>query len=200
MSCSPRTASIHGIVLAAGASRRLGSPKQLLEFGGKTLVRHAVEMAASILGEKIMVVLKSQTEVSPFDLADFAFKIVENPRWEEGMASSICTGIVNLPKDADAVLLLTIDQPLIDVSQLRLLVKTWKVNQACIVASEYAHTVGIPAIFPRQLFPELKTLQGDRGAKQLLKQYAEKLISVSIPEAAFDVDTWSDWEEIQGKG
>ena len=190
--------SLYAVLLAAGSSLRLGSPKQLLEFRGKTLIRHAVEVAACVFGKNIVLVLKSYAEVSQFDLADLTLDIIDNPDWEEGMASSIRAGIAHLPKDASGALVLTIDQPLIGPSQLNRLVEAWEADQTRIVASEYNNVVGVPAVFPRTLFPELKKLQGDRGAKELLM--ARKTLPVCVPEAGFDVDTWSDWKKIQGKG
>ncbi len=179
---------LYAIVLAAGASRRLGSPKQLLELGGKTLIEHAIAGARAICDSRVVVVLGAFSDRIRPRLEDDAVSIVENSAWESGMASSLKAGLRALPADCEAALILLSDQPKISVPDLERLAHTWTEAADRIVASGYGGTVGVPAVFPRATFGELERLSGDSGARQVLRDAGDAVIAVPLPAAAFDVD------------
>ncbi len=162
--------SLHVIVLAAGASTRFGSPKQLVRINGRPLLHLAVSRAVEIAGHAVTVVLGANAvDLAPL-LGHTAADIVINRDWAEGMGSSVRIGIARVPAAADAALLMLADQPAVTTEDLRRLVGTWRRQTQCIVAAQYSGTTGVPAIFPREDFTALSALRGDAGARALLKR------------------------------
>lgn len=192
---------IAGIILAAGRARRMGRPKQLLAYRGKPLIANALAKALQVLDPVIVVLGAYCEEVrTAVDAAANGrpVHIVENANWEAGMASSIACGISYLLEttNMDAALLLAADQPLITAEQLSALCSTFSNSGTNpppdIVAAEYGGTLGIPAVFGKQLFPRLLLLTGDRGARSLLLDPALRVTPMPCPEAALDIDTPED--------
>jgi molybdenum cofactor cytidylyltransferase len=188
------------VLLAAGASNRLGNlPKQLLEFRGKTLIRRAAENALASQCGKICVVLGAGAEKIKGEIDDLPVEIVVNENWRSGMSASLKCGLEKLlasaPNLSAAVVTLG-DQPLIDSTIINRLIESFLETRAPIVASEYAETVGVPAIFARSMFDELMNLSREAGAKRLIKKYAASVRKIPVPEAAFDVDTREDYENL----
>lgn len=180
------TSSCALILLAAGASRRLGSAKQLLRFRGRSLLRHAAETALAASCRPVVVVLGAENELLGPELAGLPLQTVFNPHWTEGVASSIRAGMEAVT--TDAVLLTLCDQPLVTAEMINQIVRRHRRERAPIVASEYEGTLGVPALFSREFFPELAALKGDAGAKKILLKYADQAARAPMPEAAFDVD------------
>ena len=176
------------IVLAAGESRRLGRPKQLVRWRNDTLIGHSVRNAQTLCGERVRVVLGAYAPAIEAALAGAAPALVMNAQWQEGIASSLRMGVAALPSGCEAALLLTCDQPRVPLGALEALVQRWRDVPDCAVASAYAGTVGIPAILPARAFGALLQLSGDRGARAVLTAERERLETVPVPEAAFDVD------------
>jgi molybdenum cofactor cytidylyltransferase len=187
--------NVYCIILAAGNSNRLGKPKQLLNWQGKTLLVHAIFGIDPLLKSRIIVVLGAYAEaISTVDLQNVT--MIHNSDWHEGIASSIRSGLDALPTNASAVLILLCDQPLISTIQLNSLLEKWLKNPQMIVASSYNGTLGVPAIFPFSYFQELKMLRGAVGAKSIFYRHPDKLVAVHIAEAALDVDTMSDYIQL----
>lgn len=174
------------ILLAAGASTRLGQSKQLLPFRGRSLLRHAAETALATSCRPVVVVLGASAELLRTQLAGLPLQTVFNPLWSEGVASSIRAGLETLT--ADAVLFTLCDQPLVTSEMLERIINRHRRGGAEIVASEYNGTIGVPALFSRSYFPDLAALKGDAGAKRILLQVPARVARVPLPEAAFDVD------------
>jgi molybdenum cofactor cytidylyltransferase len=189
-------------VLAAGGSRRLPGPKQLLRFGGVTLLRHAARTAVAAGCGPVYVVLgaASLAKQLRFELVDLAVHVVENARWKEGMSSSIRAGVEALERSGapDAVLLMTCDQPYVTAAHLEQLVATFRETHAPAVASEYAGTVGVPALFGRALFAELKALEHDQGAKRILERHLLDVGRIPFEPGAVDIDTPEDVSKLSG--
>jgi molybdenum cofactor cytidylyltransferase len=190
--------NVHAIILAAGASSRMGSPKQLLIWQDRPLLAHAIDSARSVLAERIVVVLGANAEAIKAAVDLNGISVVLNPDWADGMAGSIRAGIQALPTTASAVLLMLCDQPLIGAAHLQNLLQVWQHAPERIVVSQYAESFGVPAVFPATFFAQLAGLSGDRGAKPLLMQYLETLVKVPLPEAALDIDTQSDFQRLPG--
>ncbi len=189
-------------MLAAGASRRLPGPKQLLRFRGATLLRHAARTALGAGLGPVAVVLGAGAMVRQlrFELSDLAVTIVENPRWKEGIGSSIHAGLAALEGAASpaAVLIMTCDQPYVTPSLLGQLADRWRASGAPAVACEYSGTVGVPALFDRALFPELRQLPHDHGAKPVLERHMTEVARIPFEEGALDIDTPDDAHKLAG--
>ena len=186
---------IDAIVLAAGASARMGTPKQLLPFAGATLLGHAIATARAAGCQRIFVVLGANAEQIAATLGRGEL-VVENAGWQEGIASSVRAGVAacSASPAAAAALILTCDQPLLD--DLAPLVSAFRKNPQLIAAAAYADTVGVPAIFPRTFFPALSMLTGDAGARAVLRSRPESVQAVALRDAAFDIDTPGDYARL----
>jgi molybdenum cofactor cytidylyltransferase len=183
------------IVLAAGASRRMGQPKQLLALVGETLLHRATRIALEAGCDPTLVVLGYEAKAVGTALAHLPATMVINPLWNEGMASSIRAGLDAVPQNVAAVLLLACDQPAVDANFLKSMISTYRLEPGRIVAASYAGAIGIPALFPRRYFEALKALTGDRGARALLE--ASDVLSLPLPGGEMDIDTIVDFEEMR---
>ncbi len=189
------------VILAAGGSTRLGSPKQLLEYRGRSLLRHAAETALATSCRPVLVVLGSGSDRLEDELAGLEVHPVENPDWSQGMGTSIRRGIRTLLKllpAVDGALLTLCDQPLIRPEMLESLVRAFRQGQpSCkAVASVYEGTRGVPALFGREWLVEMTLLPDETGAKSLLRQPGAEIIEIPMPEAATDIDTRVQYESL----
>ena len=196
MSTESDAGSLHAVVLAAGVSSRFGSAKQLVRIGDRPLLSLITGRAAEVVGHALIVVLgAAAAELSPL-LRHSPGSIVINRSWREGLASSIRAGIARVPASSAGVMLVLADQACVTAEDLRRLAGVWRRQPECLVAARYAATVGVPAIFPQHLFGELSELKGDTGARVLLKRHADRLVTVPMASAAFDLDTPDDLLEL----
>lgn len=179
------------MILAAGSGRRMGGPKALLRLGEETLLHRTARVALEAGGAPVLAV------VGDWDpgLGDLAVKAILNPEAAEGMASSLRLGIAALPLTAEAVLILAVDQPTVDAALLRRLLALAAADPTRPAACAYAGTLGIPAVLPRRLFPELLALDGDRGAKAILLR--ENTAALPFPDGEADLDTPPDLDRIK---
>jgi len=189
------TMRIGAIILAAGASRRLGRAKQLVKYEGEMLLARAVRLVGEAGVRPIAVVLGAEHEAIAAAVDLRGVCAVRNEDWEQGIANSIHAGLralVEVEQDVDGALILTCDQPRLSVAHLRALMAAFDTQGGMrIAASEYAGGPGVPAIFPRAVFAELYALSGDKGARGLLKE-ARVVIRVDFPGGEVDVDTPED--------
>lgn len=184
---------IGGILLAAGGSTRFGSPKQLAIYQGKTLIRRAAETLVSSGTHPNVAVLGAETEGSTQQLEGLEINICINKNWHSGMSSSIRSGLkhlLSLEPNLDAILITLCDQPLITPESLQLLTTQFQTGSTPIIAAKYGDAVGVPATFSRELFNELLNLEGDKGARDLIRQ--NKHTQIEIDAASLDVDTQED--------
>jgi molybdenum cofactor cytidylyltransferase len=189
------------ILLAAGGSRRMGSPKQLLPIHGATLVRRIAEVALASRCQGVYLVVGAAADAVRNEVRDLKLAVVENRDWEEGLAGSIRVGVEAVRAarpEFDAAILAPSDQPRLHSALLDRLVEVFEDGERDIVACTYAGTVGAPALFSRHHFDELIALRGDRGAKSVLLAHESKLARVSFPEGATDLDTPEDWKRLGG--
>jgi molybdenum cofactor cytidylyltransferase len=188
---------IPAVILAAGASQRLGEPKQLVRLdgseSGETLIERAVRLAREASLEPIIVVLGADyVPILAYSSLGDAVPVI-NDEWPEGMASSIRLGVRTcrlIAKDAEGLLLMTCDQPAVTAQHLRLVTQ-----RAIITASEYAGRKGVPAYFPAKHWEALMALQGDAGARDLLREAR----SIELVDGDLDVDTPEDLQRARAR-
>jgi molybdenum cofactor cytidylyltransferase len=187
-------------VLAAGSSSRLGRPKQLLPYNGKSLLEFTVDTAMNSRVEPVIVVLGSNAELIARMIDKKRIHIVKNKDWIEGMASSIRCGIEMLTQispSADAVILMVCDQPFVSASLLNNLVSTQKSTSKLIVTCQYRNVVGPPTLFYKTIFPDLLGLKGDTGAKNIVANYINDVATVQFDEGIIDIDTETDYRALK---
>lgn len=174
-------------------------PKQLLEFGGATLLRRAAQTAIAANFNSVTIVLGANAERLCREVEDLPVEIALNENWQSGMSSSIKTGLSSFVDEnaADAAIFTLCDQPLVSVELLQRLCEVFARAGKTIAACEYDGTFGVPAVFARAHFAELTNLRGDEGAKKIIKKYIAETIFIRAPEAAFDVDTRRDYEKLK---
>ena len=170
------------VILAAGTSRRLGTPKQFLLYNGDTLLNNAIKTATQVNAGAMVVILGAET-------ATLNVPVVHNPEYKEGMASSIRHGVQYMRERVENIILMVCDQPHVDAAHLSALIAKHKATGAKIVASYYEDRKGVPALFDQTLFTELLSLSGDTGAKGIIERYVADTAVVPFPLGAIDIDT-----------
>ena len=189
------------IILAAGASTRLGSPKQLLQWQGQSLLQHAVQTAAEVVPKPVVVLGANAAQLEAELDADIA-QIVHNSSWQEGIASSIHAGlsvVLNQSPPAEQVIFMVCDQPYVSADLLKELINKQQQTGKPIVASAYANTLGIPALFTKAMFSQLFDLQGDMGAKKIIQQHPHGTTTINFPLGNIDIDTTEEYRQLVGK-
>lgn len=177
---------------------RLGQPKQLLQFEGESLLRRAARTALDSVCRPIVVVLGADAEKMRPELAGLDARVVENADWARGMGTSLRAGLAALePENLDAVVVLLCDQPLLTADVLDALVAAHEATGWPIAASEYGGRRGVPALFARALFPELRALGEAEGARSLLQRHAPEAAPIPFPEGIQDIDTERDWAQFR---
>jgi molybdenum cofactor cytidylyltransferase len=191
------------VVLAAGASRRLGSPKQLLSWHGEPLVRRAARCATDAGLWPVVVVLGARADEVRAVLAGMPVATITNPAFAEGLGGSIRLGLhrmrVCAPEVKGAVFL-ACDQPLVEPTHLIALVEAARAAGRPIAASSYGGALGVPALFAASMFPELLKLPGDAGARRVIAREPARVAAVAFPGGEIDVDTPDDWKRALSSG
>jgi molybdenum cofactor cytidylyltransferase len=194
--------SVAIIILAAGASARMGRPKQLLRYGSHTFLRHAAETALASVCRPVFVVLGAYADQVQNEIDNLPVQQVINERWAQGMGSSIYAGLkaleqCNHDSATEAAVLMLCDQPFITAAVINDLVTTYRLSGKGIIASEYGETVGVPAFFGRNYFAELSALSGAAGAKQIIAGHASDVVRMPFPQGKMDIDTPQDYLQLQ---
>lgn len=187
------------IILAAGASTRLGQPKQLLLYHDQTLLKHAVNAALQVVPLNTFVVLGANAHLLKNEVADLPVQVVDNTTWNEGMASSIHMGLAAMMRIKPAIdnaIFVVCDQPFVSASLLQDLIGMRKETSKHIIASSYNNTLGTPVLFNKKYFRELLQLPGAEGAKKLINKYPLDLSTVPFPMGHIDVDTYDDYQKL----
>ena len=185
------------LILAAGASSRLHTPKQLVRFRGESLLRHAARAALGSRCRDIIVVTGAHGERCASEVRGMPVTVRHNPRWADGLSSSIRAGMAVVAERVclpECVVLLVCDQPHLEAGLINCLLEMHAVAGCGIVASRYAETLGVPALFAANYYPALTALEGDRGARQLFQQFEDDCAAVPFPCGEVDIDTPADLE------
>lgn len=184
------------IILAAGGSTRMGRPKQLLAIGGTSLLRRVTDAVLASPVTSVVVVLGANAAAIRPEIAGLPVIAVENTGWEEGLGSSIRSGVQaleSLSPPPDAAVLILGDQPNLTPAAIVRLIRTHRDGGKSIVAARYDGHPGPPALFSRRHLPELLALRGAGGARLLFKRHADLLATVDLPDLGVDLDNPADY-------
>jgi molybdenum cofactor cytidylyltransferase len=184
------------LILAGGESKRMGFPKLTLEYQGSSLLRHAIQKA-KVVSTKVVVVVGAYAQTYRAEAEKAGARVVENPEWLEGLASSLRVGVQSLNHQAEAALILLPDQPFVPTEHLHLLIKRRQETKAQLVFSRYQGVLGAPCVISKSLFAEVQTLQGDKGAKALIRE-GVSVAEVELSESQ-DIDTPEDARQLKAE-
>jgi molybdenum cofactor cytidylyltransferase len=192
----PSTAErVTGLVLAAGGSRRLGQPKQLLPYGGATLLGHTLATARACAFDQLLCVVGGAADEVRAAVDLGGAEVVENHDFGEGCSSSIAAALAAVAPGTDVLVLLLGDQPGVTPATVRALLAGR--GDAPLAACRYDDGRGHPLAFARSMFGDLAALHGDKGVWKLLDRRAGEVADVRVPgPVPLDVDTWEDYEAV----
>lgn len=186
------------ILLAAGESSRLGTPKQLLMYKGKNLMQHTIDLAQT-LGMETVIVLGAFKEEILGQVDVLGIEVVENMNWSEGLASSIRCGlrsVLETNPETEAVILVLCDQPFLTAEILREIIEKYYSSGQSIVHCSYGDVSGPPTLFHKSLFPYLMELKGGQGAKKVVGMFPDQVAYVDFPKGKLDIDTTADYHQL----
>lgn len=187
---------VAALVLAAGGATRFGRPKQLLQIDGENLVQRACRVAREAGCSPVVLVLGAHADVIRSDGLPDEVDVLVNDSWQDGMGTSIATGVRALsPDDSDALIIMLADQPGIGVASLQSLIAKAGEPNVSIVLSHSGEAMGPPALFTKRHFATLAVLEGDQGGRGIAKDHPEEVATASIPESRWDIDVPDAWRE-----
>ena len=189
---------VGGILLAAGTSSRLGRAKQLLDFHGKPLVRQVAERALASRLQSLHVVVGYKANEVRTALAGLKVEIIDNAGFQSGQSTSLRVGLLSFPQTLKAAMVLLVDQPFVDTQIIDQLIGLYEESGALIVAPEFKGRRGNPVIFDHQLLPEILTIVGDTGARDVIARHHDHLVTLALTseQPFLDVDTWDDYQKL----
>ncbi|GFP20842.1 molybdenum cofactor cytidylyltransferase [Candidatus Hakubella thermalkaliphila] len=189
---------VSAILLAAGSSDRFGRLKQLLDVQGKKIIQIALESLLRSRVSEIVVVLGYAREQIKEYLKGYEVKIVDNPQYRKGQSSSIKRGLESIDQEAEAALFMLSDTPLVGHEIIDLVIGKYEETGSTIVAPFYGDKRGHPVLFGRELFGELKALEGDVSGSGVIRRHAERVVRVQVDSDAviFDVDDEQDYQRL----
>ncbi|HMC01970.1 MAG TPA: nucleotidyltransferase family protein [Flavobacteriaceae bacterium] len=184
------------LILAAGESKRMGTPKQLLKWKNTTLLGHTIQVSET-LNLKTFVVLGANFEEIKNSISSRSIQILNHENWKNGLGSSIAFGVDYIFKnelDIEAILIVLADQPLINSEYLNSMISVFEKGKNQIIASSYKDgKKGVPVLFDKIYFKELAQLSNDKGAKRLIEKYTDKVVLLNAESMVSDIDTLEDY-------
>jgi len=177
----------------------MGRPKQLLPWEHDSLIVHEIKKSLQLNKVECLVVLGAHDTLIKKEIAHLPVKLLYNPDWKSGMGTSISTAIKYITTHYpywDGVLFSLVDQPLIDVAHLERLIAEFDKNNDKIVATRIKKGIGVPAIFPVMYAKKLVDLKEDYGARYILKEYADTVISIPGQNKVYDIDTMEQYQAL----
>ncbi len=189
---------ISAIVLAAGESTRMGSPKLLLPIEGKSLLQHVIDNALQSKVSEVIVVLGAEATKLQSEIKQRQVQIIENTAYKKGLSTSLRVGLQAVSPQAQAVLVLLGDQPLINHDIIDTLIDKYEESGSIMVAPVYNGKRGNPILFDRTLIPDLIRVTGDKGGREIIKKYLAQLATVDFGPTILgsDIDIWDDYIEV----
>jgi molybdenum cofactor cytidylyltransferase len=187
------------LIVAAGESKRLGTPKQLLQFEGQSLINRLVNIVRDAGSFPITIVLGAEATGIQAQLPDVNLHVVINEEWREGMGSSIRVGLkkmIEMDADMDGVMILVCDQPFIKSESIQSLIQMQQSTGLPMAACFYEGIVGTPALFHQYMFSDLLQLSGDTGAKKMMKDKMGDVAKLNFEKGVIDIDTMEDYQKI----
>ncbi len=194
---SPKNIAI--LILAAGASSRMGRPKQLLPWQDTTLLGNAIRKAKASDAKTVIVVLGANAASIQNGITEKNIEIVKNMGWSSGLGSSIASGtdfLINKENKPNGILIMLADQPLIDTAYLNAMIAAFNPEQEVIVATAYENRAGVPALFSESYFKKLTKLDDDFGAKKIIDSQKENILVLDLGQRTVDIDTKSDYQKL----
>lgn len=188
------------VVLAAGGSTRLGRPKQLLTRDGETLVHRAARLALASGAARVRVIVGAQADDVVAAVRDLPVECLVNPRWNEGLAGSVRVAVDALAAHDHATLLLTCDQPALDLAHLQALLAAARAAPSGSAATRFGDRVGVPAVVAPVVLRAARAVQGDRGLRDVLNAAGASVIACDAPDLGVDIDTLEDVAEAVSRG
>lgn len=188
-----------GLLLAAGSSTRMGLPKMLLSFTGKSLLQHCIDEIRNSAIDDLVVVTGCYHSLIREILQSQKIAFTENKNWQEGMGSSIQHGINYITenyKEVTEVIILVCDQPHISSPLLNKMINAKQQTGKGLIACAYNNTIGTPVLFDKKYFSELSILEGEYGAKKTVQQFTEDIAIVDFPLGSIDIDTPEDYKNL----
>lgn len=186
------------LILAAGSSSRLGQSKQLVKINGQSLLQRTASIACGA-AQNVLVVLGSNFEIHQKELVSLPVQIVNHQNWKEGMGSSLKAGVESLLKtwsNTSGILILVCDQPKLTINHLRNLLAHASQSEKPIICSSYQNTLGVPALFKKELFEKLVRIGNGEGAKKIIEQNQIFADSINFVGGEVDIDTPEDLKKI----
>ena len=191
---------LYAVGLAAGPSSRFGSPKALIQLAGTPVLHWAVSNAARAAGTSVGVVLGSDAGAIAPLLRRSGASIIVNRGWREGMASSVRAAVNAAPPGCEGLLLTLVDQVNVTAEDLRRLTHAWRRHPVLIAAALHSGAPGLPALFPSWAFADLLGLRGESDPRVVIRRHSDRVVRISMPSAAVDVNTPEDLLDIPAPG
>ena len=182
------------ILLAAGGSSRLGQSKQLVEIDAEPLVVRQAKLLLDLKPATVVVVCGAEGQTIESALAVVPVRVIHNPDWRRGMGHSLACAIRAMPERVRAALVLLCDQWRLTPGDIASLIDAWTPDPNAAIAAAYEDTLGVPAILPRAMFERLSRLEGEVGARKILRRWKGAVRTVPMPNASVDIDSPSDLE------
>jgi len=192
--------NIEILIMAAGASRRLGQPKQLVDYHGQSLIRRISKECIDAKIGRVTVVTGFNHEEIEKEISDLKVNIFYNAVWEEGLGASIRNSLKHVldnKPQTNAILLTMVDQPFVNADHLKKLAKAYDPSRPMIIASAYSSTFGVPVLFDSQYFEEMKQLKGDEGGKKIFVKYLRNIVEIPFIQGAIDIDEKEDLKTLK---
>jgi len=196
------TEDIVAVILAAGESKRMGTPKQLLPWQNTTMLGHTLKVAKSVFDDEVFVVLGANYDSIRISEGVNDSNLIFNPNYKKGQGSSLSAGmacIARQKKSYGGVLLMLCDQPLITVDYIIQLKKTFLKSNKGIVATKYEKNAGVPALFNHKYFNEMKNVESDTGAKKIIAENINDTLLLDAQGKELDIDTKDEYEFLRSK-
>jgi molybdenum cofactor cytidylyltransferase len=196
-----RARAVAGVVLAAGSSSRMGTNKLLLPLGASTVVRRAVAAAVAAGLDPVLVVIGHDGDRVRAELSGLRCLTVPNPDHARGINTSLRAGISAVPDPCAAAVVLLADMPFVTAEMVRTLVDRYRAGEAALVLSVYGDVLAPPTLYGRDLFPELRELEGEGCGKRVMRRHRAEAAEVGWPASALaDLDVPADVEMLRALG